>query len=222
MATRLASVEKRSADMTRQDSSGLPAVVTARTSSAELVHGLKHKPAATFSLPSTLQPFKNRSPSRTARSAVLTATTVEQSAKSAPASQKPVDFFPAQFQPTPAGTTSRVLTMRSSDEFWDQIDANPDRLVVLMSKSYGCRPCKAFNKKFERVAGQNQDAVFLEIFGDENEDTRAMMIDMCVKVTPTFHMFKGGRLCHMHTGINEENLKNAVSSHRPHYDPAQP
>ena len=33
-------------------------------------------------------------------------------------------------------------------------------------------PLQAFNKKFERVAGQNQDAVFLEIFGDENEDTR--------------------------------------------------
>ncbi len=49
-----------------------------------------------------------------------------------------------------------------------------------------------------------------------------MMIDMAVKVTPTFHMFKGGRLIHMHTGISEDNLKNAVSSYQPHFDPAQP
>lgn len=39
-----------------------------------------------------------------------------------------------------------LLQVKSSDEFWDQIDANPDRLVVLMSKSYGCRPCKVSAK----------------------------------------------------------------------------
>ena len=116
MATRLVTVEKRTADMSAelsraQHSAGLPAVVMGRASSAELVHGLKLKPAGVLSVPSKLQPFKARSPSRTARSATLAASTVEQSAKSAPSSQKPIDFFPSQSQLTPPGTANRVLTV---------------------------------------------------------------------------------------------------------------
>lgn len=109
MASRLTSMDKRAADISRQDSSGLPAVVMARTGSAELVHGLRHKPAI-FSAPAT-QPLKSRSPSRTTRSATLTADAVEQSVKNAPGGNKSINFFPAQFQPTPPETARRVLTV---------------------------------------------------------------------------------------------------------------
>jgi hypothetical protein len=63
-----------------------------------------------------------------------------------------------------------------------------------------------FGRKYARAAQQYTDAVFLEIFGDETKDTRQMMIDMSIKVTPTFVLFRGCEKVHSHGGINETNL----------------
>ena len=64
------------------------------------------------------------------------------------------------------------LQLHSSVEFQDIIEQNPGRLVVLMCKAQGCRPCKMFSRKFQRLAEQFQDAIFLDIMGDETKDTR--------------------------------------------------
>ena len=58
--------------------------------------------------------------------------------------------------------------------------AYPQRLVVLMAKSAGCRPCKAFARKYQRIAALYPDAVFTVITGDESKETRAMMMAMKV------------------------------------------
>ena len=58
--------------------------------------------------------------------------------------------------------------------------AYPDRLVVLMAKSAGCRPCKAFARKYQRVAALYPHAVFTVVTGDESKETRAMMMAMKV------------------------------------------
>lgn len=63
-----------------------------------------------------------------------------------------------------------------------------------------------FSRKYARAAQQYTDAVFLEIIGDETKDTRGMMIDMSIKVTPTFVLFRAGERVHSHGGINETNL----------------
>jgi len=62
-------------------------------------------------------------------------------------------------------------------------------IVVLMAKSAGCRPCKAFARKYSRIAalysngdddGRNA-ATFLVVTGDESKETRAMMMAMKVR-----------------------------------------
>jgi len=64
------------------------------------------------------------------------------------------------------------VQLHSSQEFQDVIEQNPGRLIVMMCKAQGCRPCKMFSRKFQRLAEQFEDAVFLEIMGDETKDTR--------------------------------------------------
>ena len=65
-----------------------------------------------------------------------------------------------------------LMQLHSSQEFQDVIEQNPGRLVVLMCKAQGCRPCKMFTRKFQRMSEQYQDAIFLDIMGDETKDTR--------------------------------------------------
>jgi hypothetical protein len=51
-----------------------------------------------------------------------------------------------------------------------------------MAKSAGCRPCKAFARKYQRISALYQDdAVFCVITGDESKETRAMMMAMKVR-----------------------------------------
>jgi hypothetical protein len=49
-----------------------------------------------------------------------------------------------------------------------------------MAKSAGCRPCKAFARKYQRVAALYPHAVFTVVTGDESKETRAMMMAMKV------------------------------------------
>lgn len=103
-----------------------------------------------------------------------------------------------------------VTPLHSSQEFQDVIEQNPGRLIVFMCKAQGCRPCKMFSRKFQRMAEQFDDAIFLDIMGDETKDTRKLMIKLDVRATPTFFLYRDRRLGQTLTGINENNLRNAI------------
>ena len=90
------------------------------------------------------------------------------------------------------------------------LSAYPERLVVLQCKAASCRPCKMFARKFSRLAASTPDAVFLVITGDESPESRAMMMAMKVRVTPTFFVYRGGVVAKTTTGVNENNLKAAL------------
>lgn len=90
------------------------------------------------------------------------------------------------------------------------LSAYPERLVVLQCKASSCRPCKMFARKYGRLAAATPDAVFLVITGDESAETRAMMMAMKVRVTPTFFVYRGGEIVKTATGVNENNLKAAL------------
>lgn len=118
----------------------------------------------------------------------------------------------AEEEATESPTTSiSVTSLHSSAQFQDVIEHNPGRLVVLMCKAQGCRPCKMFSRKFQRMSEQYQDAIFLDIMGDETKDTRKLMINLDVRATPTFFLYRDGRLGQTLTGINENNLRNAIT-----------
>lgn len=120
--------------------------------------------------------------------------------------------------PAPASrldsTDPQVTTIHSSAEFNSILDQNPDKLVVLMAKARGCRPCKMFSRKYARIADAYKDVLFLEIIGDESKDTRSLMIKMQVQVTPTFRLYRQGHCVHSHGGISDTNLTNALDEHR--------
>ena len=40
----------------------------------------------------------------------------------------------------------------------------------------GCRPCKMFSRKYQRMAEQFQECIFLDIVGDESTDTRVSAV----------------------------------------------
>ncbi|KAA6418097.1 MAG: thioredoxin [Trebouxia sp. A1-2] len=104
-----------------------------------------------------------------------------------------------------------VSSLHSSQEFQDVIEQNPGSLIVLMCKAQGCRPCKMFGRKFQRLAEQFEDAIFLDIMGDETNDTRRLMMKLDVRATPTFFLYRDRRLGQTLTGINENNLRNAIT-----------
>lgn len=103
-----------------------------------------------------------------------------------------------------------VTTVHSPEEFQAQLDDHAGQLVILMCKAKGCRPCKAFGRKYARFAQQYSDAVFLEVFGDETPDTRKMMIEMQIKATPTFRFYRKGELVSTHSGISEDKLQAGI------------
>ncbi|EFN51580.1 hypothetical protein CHLNCDRAFT_140076 [Chlorella variabilis] len=115
--------------------------------------------------------------------------------------------------PSEEELNSPVSLVHSPEEFQALMAANKDKMVVLMCKATHCRPCKLFARKYAAAAAQYSDALFTEIYGDETKATRQMMIDMKVRVTPTFAIFRGGEKVHSHGGINETNLHRYISKY---------
>lgn len=60
------------------------------------------------------------------------------------------------------------------------------------------------------MAEKYTSIVFLEVFGDETIETRRMMMEMQVRVTPTFKFFKDGQLVETITGSNENKLTEGI------------
>lgn len=120
-------------------------------------------------------------------------------------------FLPGQVQLDEE--ISRVMAVHSKEEFEQMLENNPHKLVVLMCKARACRPCKAFARKYGRIADQYTDSLFVEVTGDESAESRRWMVDMKVKVTPTFRLYRENTLKKQLTGINEQNLKKAIVSH---------
>ena len=74
--------------------------------------------------------------------------------------------------------------------------ASDASVVVLMAKSASCRPCKMFQRKYQRLAASTPNTTFLLITGDESKETRGMMMAMAVKVT--FFFLFSSRRAHPH------------------------
>lgn len=56
------------------------------------------------------------------------------------------------------------------------------------------------------------DCILAEIYGDETPDTRKMMMQMDVRVTPTFRMYRHGDCVNVTTGTQEKKLMRGILS----------
>ena len=118
-------------------------------------------------------------------------------------------------------TLSPVTIVTSESEF-DAILADPfpgragseGALVVLEIGFTFCRPCKAFEPKYERFAKQYAAARFIRVNGNENNSTVALCRDrLKVKKTPTFYFFRRGELVFSWTGANADTFKQNLEEH---------
>eukprot|EP00884_Botryococcus_braunii_P019581 jgi/Botrbrau1/6306/Bobra.0339s0017.1 len=115
--------------------------------------------------------------------------------------------------PIPRPQLDIVKQIHSEEELHEILAQDPHKLVVLECKSASCRPCKMFGRKYARLAEAFPDCLFLEIIGDESQETRKMMIKLEVKSTPTFRFYRDGECVNITTGVNENNLRSAVEKY---------
>ncbi|PNH10892.1 Thioredoxin H2-1 [Tetrabaena socialis] len=114
---------------------------------------------------------------------------------------------PMANKPRPAAASpGTVYSAITPAEVEATIQANKERLVVVMCKSSHCKPCKRFMPKYSRMAELLSDSVLLDVVGDRNVDTKKMMMDWGVKSTPTFRMYRGGELVGTSTGAKEAKI----------------
>ncbi|CAK0787660.1 hypothetical protein CVIRNUC_010882 [Coccomyxa viridis] len=116
----------------------------------------------------------------------------------------------SKFTSAPEGIVQQV---HSPAELKGELLRADDNIVVLMCKATSCRPCKMFSRKYQRIAADYgaKGALFLEILGDETSETRRLMIEMSIRVTPTFCIFHHKEVIRTVTGISEDNLKAAIA-----------
>ena len=55
---------------------------------------------------------------------------------------------------------------------WDSETGCQTSTDAALPALQGCRPCKMFSRKYQRMAEQFQECIFLDVVGDETTDTR--------------------------------------------------
>eukprot|EP00475_Leptophrys_vorax_P034097 TRINITY_DN54626_c0_g1_i1.p1 TRINITY_DN54626_c0_g1~~TRINITY_DN54626_c0_g1_i1.p1 ORF type:complete len:173 (-),score=13.36 TRINITY_DN54626_c0_g1_i1:243-761(-) len=100
-----------------------------------------------------------------------------------------------------------VVEITSRDDFDTQIKNAGDKLVVLDVATKTCGPCKFIYPKVVEMSLEYPNVVFLKIFGDRDEGTKALMREWGVRAVPNFRFFRNGELLHSHTGAKIEDLK---------------
>ena len=104
-----------------------------------------------------------------------------------------------------------VQAVHSASELQEILTSYTSSLVVLFCKANRCRSCKYFNKKFQRVASNHPDTVFLELMCDESEDTFKLMQELQVPVVPHFVMYHAGSEQTRLSSTSEEKLINTIN-----------
>ena len=115
--------------------------------------------------------------------------------------------------------TAAPVAFITSEEEWDKIVGNPfphrkdlnSPLVVLEVGFTFCRPCKAFEGKYERFAQKYSDMRFVRANGNENSSTVRLARDrLKVKKTPSFYLFRDEEMLYSWTGANPETFESAI------------
>jgi len=97
----------------------------------------------------------------------------------------------AASSPDMGGTDDGNVTILGSSEQWEEcLAAAGDKLVVLDISTKTCGPCKMVYPHFVQLSKDNEDIVFLKLFGEVTQDTRDLMKSWGVRQVPQFHFWR--------------------------------
>ncbi|CAM9528183.1 unnamed protein product, partial [Ectocarpus sp. 6 AP-2014] len=106
--------------------------------------------------------------------------------------------------------TMNVIDIGSFAELDKLTSDNKDKLVVVDYSTTWCGPCKMILPKFEQLAEQYSDAVFVKVIGDSTNDASQLMKREGVRSVPSFHFWKDGKKVEKVNGANEEALEQTL------------
>ncbi|KAI8919129.1 thioredoxin-domain-containing protein [Powellomyces hirtus] len=96
----------------------------------------------------------------------------------------------------------------SQKAFSDAI--NGQKLCVVDFTAAWCGPCKAVAPRFEKLADQYKDVVFLKVDVDENQ---AIARECGVTAMPTFHIYRAGKKLEEVVGADIVKVERLVRQH---------
>ncbi|CAN0385900.1 unnamed protein product [Ectocarpus sp. 12 AP-2014] len=106
--------------------------------------------------------------------------------------------------------TMNVIDIGSFAELDKLTSDNKDKLIVVDYSTTWCGPCKMILPKFEKLAEQYSDAIFVKVIGDSTNDASQLMKREGVRSVPSFHFWKDGKKVEKVNGANEEALEQTL------------
>jgi len=106
-----------------------------------------------------------------------------------------------------------VLLTVFSEEVCELVAEPEGWEVKTTSLDDGFAPCSRISEALARIAKQAKEVVFIEIEGEENEETIALCKELNVDTYPTFQYWKNGDLLYEHKGagkVSEREIAEAV------------
>lgn len=102
------------------------------------------------------------------------------------------------------------VTQVNKDTFWPIVKAAGDKTVVLDMYTQWCGPCKAMAPRYEKLAEDNLDIVFLKL--DCNQENKPLAKELGIRVVPTFKILKEGKIVEEVTGAKYDTLVAAIQT----------
>ncbi|KAH9607703.1 hypothetical protein KSS87_010966 [Heliosperma pusillum] len=104
------------------------------------------------------------------------------------------------------------VTEVNKDTFWPIVNSNQDKTLVLDMYTQWCGPCKVIAPKYEQLARDNHDVIFMKL--DCNQENKALAKELGIRVVPTFKILKDGKVMQEVTGAKIDNLVKAINDVR--------
>lgn len=103
------------------------------------------------------------------------------------------------------------VTMITTVAAWEDTLKNAgDKLVVLDISTKTCGPCKLVYPHFVQLSKDNEDIVFVKMFGEVNQETRDLMKAWGVRTVPQFHFWQKSAMVDQLSGSHPDVLKKKI------------
>eukprot|EP00903_Cladosiphon_okamuranus_P006438 g6298.t1 len=109
-----------------------------------------------------------------------------------------------------------VTELSGEADFRQQIGVKGKLVVVDFTASW-CGPCKMVAPKYEQLASEHPDVLFLKLVQDSNQE---LMVSLGIKAFPTFRFYIDGNQVDETRGANINEVASKVVQHKANITPA--